>query len=255
MWSLQVNDSPISYMFGTMHVQDARAFAFANRAKECIDLCEEFYSEIRFDAMVEEMMISAQRMPEGQTIRSLLGEKKFAKAEKIIDKVFNVSLIAINELLPIVVINHLVMQSLVADQAEHLDMTLFMYAKQKEKSTKGLETVMEHVSVLKSISLELQRKQLLDLVRQPQKYKRKVIKLAEVYASGDIYSLYKSSKKSMGELKSLMIYDRNALMAKRIMKNVETSAFYAFGAAHLAGKRGILKILKNNGFKVQPILG
>ena len=237
-----------------MHVQDARAFAFVTKAKDCMNACDEFYSEIRFDIMAEERMLMAQRMPDGQTIRSLLGERKFAKAEKMISKAFNMSLSAMNDLLPLVVINHLVMQSLGADRAAHLDMTLFMYARDNEKATKGLETIEEHVSVLERIPLELQKKQLLDLVKQPEKYKQKVVKLAEQYARGDIYSLYKSSKKSMGKLKTMMIYDRNHLMADRIEKNLSQSAFYAFGAAHLAGNNGVLKLLKNKGLKLQPIL-
>ena len=237
-----------------MHVQDARAFAFIAKAKNCLLECDEFYSEIRFDALVEERMLMAQRLPEGQTLISLLGEKKFAKAEKLIGKAFNISLASMNDLLPLVVINHLIMQSLATDQAEHLDMTLFMYARQHEKATKGLETVEEHVSVLENIPLELQKKQLMDLVKQPEKYKQKVVKLADQYANGDIYALYKSSKKSMGKLKGMMIYDRNRLMAERIYKNVNQSSFYAFGAAHLAGKNGVLKILKNKGLKIQPIL-
>jgi len=254
LWSLHNNSSPTSYLFGTMHVQDARAFAFAEKAKECLQTCDEFFTEIRFDGMVEERMLMAQRMPEGQSLRSLLGEKKFAKAEKGIAKSFNMPLAHMDALLPMVVINHLVMQSLSRDQSEHLDMTLHQYAREHEKTVKGLETVEEHISVLENIPLEMQRKQLMDLVKQPEKYKKKIVQLAEVYARGDIYTLYKSSKKSMGKLKALMIYDRNHLMADRIAENIDVSAFYAFGAAHLAGKQGVLKLLKNKGLKIQPIL-
>ncbi len=252
---MQSNTSPVSYLFGTMHVQDARAFKFASKAKQCLESCDEFFSEIRFDGMVEERMIKAQQMPDGHSVRSLLGDKKFAKAEKMISKSFKISLSAMNHLLPMVIINHLVMNSLSIDQAEHLDMTLFMHARNHKKTVKGLETVEEHISVLENIPLDMQRKQLMDLVKQPQKYKKKVIKLAELYALGDIYTLYKSSKKSMGKLKRLMIYDRNHLMANRIAENIEQSAFYAFGAAHLAGNEGVLKLLKNKGFQIQPIAG
>jgi len=259
LWSLhnkfsEKNPSPTSYLFGTMHVQDARAFAFVQKAKQCLVNCDEFFTEIRFDGMVEESMIKAQQMPEGQSLRSLLGEKKFAKAEKMIAKAFHVPLSRMDGLLPMVVINHLVMQSLSVDQAEHLDMTLHQYARENEKTVRGLETVQEHISVLENIPLDMQKKQLMDLIKQPEKYKKKVVQLADTYARGDIYALYKSSKKSMGKLKGMMIYDRNHLMANRIAENIETSAFYAFGAAHLAGKQGILKLLKNKGLKVQPIV-
>ncbi len=236
-----------------MHVQDNRAFSYAEKAKSCISLCEEFYTEIHFDSLSNSLMFDAQKLPEGTSLLSLLGEKKFAKADKIIRKCFGIPLIHMNEILPMIVVNQLVMKFLLEDQAEHLDMTLFKFAQELGKTTKGIETIEGHIAVLKSIPLNLQRKQFLEFVRNPNKYKKKTAALADLYAKGDIYSLYKISKKSMGDIKGIMIYQRNQDMADYIFKNQKKSAFYAVGAGHLAGKKGILKILKNKGYKTKPI--
>jgi len=254
LWSLHGDSSHISYLFGTMHVQDARAFAFVDKAKGCIEQCDEFFSEIRLDELMNERMLMAQRMPEGQSLKSLLGEKKFAKAEKVIAKSFNTSLSQLDGLLPMVVVNVLMVNTLSIDQAQHLDMTMYQYAHSLGKRLRGLATIEEHVSVLENIPLDMQRKQFLDLVRSPKKYKQKVAQMADEYAKGDIYNLYKSSKKSLGKLKRVMLYDRNISMADRIFENIETPSFYAFGAGHLAGKEGIIRLLKNKGLKVKPIL-
>ena len=236
-----------------MHVQDIRAFSFAERAKTCIEQCEEFYTEIHFDAMNDSRMFLAQKLPEGITLLSLLGEKKFAKADKMIKKMFGIPLEYMKDILPMIVINQLMMKYLADDYTEHLDMTLFQFAQSLGKTTKGIESIEGHIAVLDQIPLKVQKKQFLDFIKAPNKYKKLTGKLANLYASGDIYKLYKISKKSMGDLKTVMIYKRNEEMADYIHSNIEKSAFYAVGAGHLAGKKGIIKLLKNKNIKLKPI--
>ncbi len=237
-----------------MHVQDMRAFSFAEMAKKCIEHCDEFYTEIHFDAMTDSRMFMAQKLPEGVTLLSLLGEKKFAKADKMIQKMFGVPLSFMNDILPMIVVNQLLMKYLSEDFNEHLDMTLFKHAKSLDKTTKGIESIEGHIAVLENIPLDLQTKQFLDFIKAPNKYKEKTTKLANLYARGEIYKLYKISKKSMGEMKETMIYKRNREMSSYIFDNLKTSAFYAVGAGHLAGKKGIIKLLKDQNVKLKPIM-
>ncbi|MBL0099512.1 MAG: TraB/GumN family protein [Saprospiraceae bacterium] len=75
-----------------------------------------------------------------------------------------------------------------------------------------------------------------------------------LYGRGDYVQLYKSSKKSMGKIRSLMIYDRNKYMSERIVQlSQEKSSFFAVGAAHLAGDKGLISLLKKQGFKLRHI--
>lgn len=57
----------------------------------------------------------------------------------------------------------------------------------------------------------------------------------------------------MGGMKEVLIYNRNQLMYERIDGRREQSSFYALGAAHLAGKKGVLRLLKNAGYKIKAI--
>jgi len=253
LWSIHSESNPISYLFGTMHVQDIRAFSFAERVKKCIEICDEFYTEIHFDSLNDSRMFQAQKLPEGVTLLSLLGEKKFAKANKMIKKMFGIPLKYMNDILPMIVINQLMMKHLANDHNEHLDMTLFQYAQSLGKTTKGIETIEGHIGVLEQIPLSVQKKQFLDFIKTPNRYKKLTSKLANLYASGDIYKLYKISKKSMGDMKTIMIYNRNVDMAEYIHSNIQKSAVYAVGAGHLAGKKGIIKLLKNKNIKLRPI--
>ena len=42
-------------------------------------------------------------------------------------------------------------------------------------------------------------------------------------------------------------------MASKILGGKDQPSFYAFGAAHLAGKYGVLPLLKRAGIQVKPV--
>ncbi len=75
------------------------------------------------------------------------------------------------------------------------------------------------------------------------------------YADGEIQALYQSAKKDAKGMRKILLYRRNKLMAKRFGEIARTqSLFCAVGAGHLAGGKGMLRLLKKAGFKVKPIL-
>jgi uncharacterized protein YbaP (TraB family) len=83
------------------------------------------------------------------------------------------------------------------------------------------------------------------------RFKKKLEDLNTLYKNTDIKQLYKTTKKSMGKLRKLMIYDRNIAMANRMAElSKEKSSFFAIGAAHLPGPKGVLTLLKKQGFKI-----
>ena len=102
--------------------------------------------------------------------------------------------------------------------------------------------------------MESQLKALRSCTKNVSKFRKKVLHLSELYKKGELTQLYKSSKKSMGKLRKLMVYDRNDFMAQNLIPLTEQGAtFCAVGAAHLAGGKGMLRMLKRAGFKVKPI--
>lgn len=236
-----------------MHVRDDRAFKLLELTKAKLSSCDHFYAEVNMEFMQSEIVVNAQKLKDGVTLSSLLGDKKYQKSKKVIAKHFQFNLDMFNDFLPILTVNQLLALHLNKEHKEALDQTLFNYAKQNNCRLHGLETMEEHLSVLAKIPIEDQLKQFKSLIKSPSKFKKKIDQMANVYETGDIYKLYKSSKKSMGQLRKLMIYDRNHLMANVILKNLEQSSFYAVGAGHLAGKYGLITLLKKQGVYVKPI--
>ena len=86
--------------------------------------------------------------------------------------------------------------------------------------------------------------------------------LAAAYFSQDIDALYELTEEKMGndcdstpEEEETLLYARNADWAEKIPAIIaDTPTLFVVGAAHLPGERGVLKLLKDKGYVVEPLM-
>lgn len=256
IWKLEAEGNPhISYLIGTMHVKDAMAFGRMTDMQTCIDACQVFATEFNLEEMDHSISASQMDLPKGQTLEAILGEKKFSKMRKMFQKAFGVDLVFFNGNIPLMVTNVITGKVLSDDMQSSLDETLWMYARSKDKVMLGIETFQEQMNILASIPLEYQLKQLKELAKNTKKFKKQIIDTASLFANEDIQQLYKSVKKSTGKLRPMMLYNRNIKMAERVSRIAEEQSLcFAVGAGHLWGKKGLVKLLKDEGYRVKPMM-
>ncbi len=254
IWKLESGDKDASYLIGTMHVKDAAAFSRVNDMYAAIDACEVFATEFNLEEADHNLTAETMDLKNGQTLQSLVGKKRFKKMAKRVEREFGLDISLFNGSLPLLLSNMLTEQILSDDMQHSLDESLYRYAKEQEKTTLGVETFLEQMEILGKIPIDIQVKQLKDMLGNLGAYRKHVRKLAKAYRQEEIGKLYKATKKSMGSLRKLMIYDRNERMAERMVKMMqETSCCFAVGAAHLDGGKGILRKLKHSGITLSAI--
>ena len=140
------------------------------------------------------------------------------------------------------------------DMPESLDATLFRFAKEQDKTIDGIETHEEQVSIIQKISLDTQRQALVKTATNLRKYRKTIVKMKHLYETYETNRLHQASKKGIGGMRKVLLYDRNIKMATRIHEKAKAnSLFSAVGAGHLFGKKGVLKLLKSQGATVKPI--
>lgn len=255
IWKFEAEGSAhSSYLIGTMHVKDAKAFGRMDDMKDCINACEVFATEFNLEEADQEVAAQHMSLPEGETLNGILGEKKFQKLRKIINKAFALDLTFFNGQIPIMITNVITGKILSEDMQLSLDESLWTYARESEKVMMGIETFGEQMEILDGIPMEYQLKQLKELAKNTKKFRNQIISTATLFADENIEQLYKSVKKSTGKLRKIMLYDRNAKMAERVSKIAEEKSIcFAVGAGHLLGKKGLVKLLKDEGYKVKPV--
>jgi len=243
-----------SFLFGTMHVRDRSAFFENQHLLSSIDQSDSFYAEFDFKEVDPELTTKYFMLPDNQRISDHLKPKRLASLERLLEKTTGSSLAEVDHLKPMILIN-LISESLFKqDYAMPLDQYLYQYADSKGKKMGGVESFAEQLEVLEKISIKEQFRSLTALIKKQKAHKRQIRKMGRYYRKMEIDKLYKAARSSAKGMRKELIYKRNRIMADRMaVIALEENAFFAVGAGHLAGSKGVLRFLKHHGFKVKPV--
>jgi uncharacterized protein YbaP (TraB family) len=242
-----------SYLFGTMHVKDARAFGRREIVYEKILECDLFGTEIDLDE-APSFDPSTFQLPPGQSLDRLIPEKKYDRLKRILRKAFGLHLDQLRFLKPIVIANLIDEQILQNEMPEALDRHLWNYAAELGKTCLGIETVSEQIELLRNMPLEQQVKSLLSIGRNVSAQRKRVRTLTRAYERGDIFRIFQMARRGSGQFRHSMIFNRNRHMADRLSELMQRhTLFFAVGAGHLAGEQGLIRLLKQRGFRVRPV--
>ncbi len=255
LWQITGNKLPgTSYLFGTMHVKDERAFSLIESLKKAIDDCDAFATEFNLSEVESGVEPNAMDLPDNQVLTDFISEKKYQRIRKTFIKYFEFDIEILKSAMPLIITNALSAQTLMTDRELNLDQYLWQYAESREKVTLGIETFAEQLEILHAIPLDYQFKALLDIAKNISSFGKQHHRMTALYEKQDIRQMYQSTKKSIGSARKVLLYNRNVIMAERIERMAqEQTIFAAVGAAHLAGKKGVLKLLKDAGLKVKPV--
>lgn len=238
-----------------MHVRDKNAFGSLDFILNKIDECEYYYSEMDLENISDPEFINFQIMPGGQTLRDLIPGKKYQKLEKSIYKSFGFSIQPFDHLYPMILANMIQMSIMDHHSDLILDYHLYQWAQEKGKEMRYLESAKQQIDLFQSIPLDLQIKSLLELGRMPNKAKKQLTAMLTDYANKNTRGLYLRSKRQLGKLRHKLLYDRNVNMARKLRDELKySSSFVAVGAAHLFGYKGLIRLMKQSGYKVYPLM-
>lgn len=255
LWKLEGDQIPApSYLFGTMHVRDQRAFQQLAKVYEMIAECDGFAAEFHLEEAGQGIESKFMQLPNEQRLSDFFSKKKYEKYRTVLLKSTGLDLSHYQRMLPFLVVNFATESLLSQDMPEPLDQHLWGFAKTAGKSLHGIETLQEQMEVLKKITLEEQVKMLDSLCRNIGKFRHFLLHLCELYEAQKVRQLYKMVKKNSKGMRQLMLYRRNEVMAERIGELVqEHRLFAAIGAAHLSGDTGVLRLLKQQGLHLSAV--
>lgn len=266
-----------SYIIGTYHLAPVSFADSIPGLKEAMVATEQVYGELDMTDLTSaenlQKMQTAMMLPEGTTLSKLLTAEEMARLN-----------VVLKELMGVDMTNQMVAQQLdgLSPQALQTQLSLLIYmkkhdgfnpqatfdgyfqqvAQQQGKGVGGLETVDFQVGVLfHGQSLERQKELLMCLVDNKEHTELMAEQLVEAFFKQDLVGVKavmdeKEQTKcdSTPEEEDALIYNRNANWAKlmpRIMADKAT--FFAVGAGHLPGEKGVLQLLQSAGYTVEGV--
>jgi len=260
LWRItaQHQTSP-SYLFGTIHSEDARVLDLPPPVLEALNNSSRFVMEIVPDAAASARISHRMMLPEGQSLSSVLDTKLYEQAKQAVtDK--GIPAEAVERMKPWALVMILNMPK--PKSGRFLDEMLYETAVHADKKTGALETPDEQIDALDGLSMKVQ----IELLRQTLEHYGEIPAITEMlikaWLKRDLAELQRLSDLSNEGLPSdtdqllqtRLVDARNVRMAERMTPLVKQGGvFVAVGALHLPGARGLIALLRKRGFEVQPV--
>ena len=262
LWEIKGNDlAKPSYLYGTMHSFDSRAFRFTKQAERYIQKSDIFAMEMIMDIPADDpmWMLPKLLMPGDTTLNMLMDSLSFLKLNQYMTDTLQMPLIFFARVKPFFLMAFFMQDDhpLSIDRSTFLDYDLSKRAKKFKKPVIGLETMEEQLRAVDAIPLREQAKMLLDAIDSESDGNSQDDELLLSYEKADlsgIYSLYKKEDLS-NTFNASLITTRNTRMVDRMEVYIKQgkSLFTAVGALHLPGEEGIINLLRKKGYIVTPI--
>ncbi|MBK8706211.1 MAG: TraB/GumN family protein [Saprospiraceae bacterium] len=183
LWSIEGADCPgTSYLMGTMHVRDRRAFSRWQQVIQKVETCEAFAAEIQID----QLKSMPGLLPAVAPLHQLLPERKFQKLRRQLRKGAGIDIVSCDHLPPVILLQLIDEALLARDYPASLDESLWNYAKMQGKELLGLETTETQLGFLRQLNNTFQVRQLLEVGSRWPRHRRQAMRMAALYEAEEI---------------------------------------------------------------------
>lgn len=256
LWEIKGNglQSP-SYLFGSVHISDARVFNLPDSVLPKMKQCEAVYCELNLDSAVDAMVKEGMKKAE-KKVSDILTQQELERLSKKLKK----EKIKIGDNLenatPYEVYSHYEYEKFRnSDNSTFLDAYLFGIAKKYGKQVGGLELISEQYAALNDLTEQTQREMLMSISDSSFDEKAAFEKMIQHYVDQDLNALYEDfNTETTKSFTDILLTRRNYKMADRMDSIMHReSVFVIVGAGHLPGDEGIINLLIKKGYSVQPV--
>ena len=260
-----------SYIFGTHHMAPSTLIDQIKGMDVAINGCDIVVGEIEKDSLmapeVQARMAQAMIAPPDSTLDKLLSPSDYAIVEKVFNKYFStmgVKLKQMNTLKPNAISTQ--MQAMQAikyfpsfNANNLIDVAVQARANEAGRPSAGLESVNEQINLLFNGPLDEQANGLVETCKQDDFFQVQSAALADAYMAQDLNKMHAvMTDATIGgdseEQMDALIYSRNRNWVDKLKVMMpERACLVCVGAGHLPGDQGLLQLLRNEGYTVEPM--
>ncbi|MFT3885316.1 MAG: TraB/GumN family protein [Flavobacteriales bacterium] len=249
-----------SYLAGTMHSRDSRAFTHAGPMLDAIDSCDVVAGELDLSALGAdaERLRTKLFMPPGTGLADLLPKRKLKRVDAALKEELGAMKGMFARFRPIYLAMMLSEKAQRADSALVLDQYLQERAQRSGREVMGIESAEEQLAAIDALPLQEQADMLYRTVRE-EFHRKGTDPLLLAYEAQDLdrlLALTRTNDRAGQLLEHTLIDSRNRVMAQRMADLMAggRACLFAIGAAHLPGGTGVIALLREKGYRVEPVV-
>ena len=254
-----------SYLFGTHHLIPIQFLDSVPGLYPAFNSTKMVVSEVVLNNLDATPAIRmAALLPDTVTIRGLLSPAEYEFVNQELTNTLRMSLDNLNKMHPSLISKLYELE--LYKKYEHFDEntqsdTYFqLVAAKKGIPIAGLETVEQQVKLLFPENIKKETQLLVASIRNKEILIQEMREMNRLYREGNLDALEVLANQSnkqwnvSEEENKKLIDDRNINWVKQLPDLIKNnSCFVAVGALHLPGNKGLIKLLKNEGYKVIPV--
>ena len=274
LWRISGRDlEKPSYLFGTYHLASLSVLDSIEGVMPAIRSVDKVYGEVVASDMLDsDTLVSvAQRLilPGDTELADLLAPQEFSIVEAFLNENLGLILADINmaKMFPVALTNQITVFAAAKgipgyNPSNPLDAGIQALAKQLGKDVGGLESVSFQMDLMVSQPLKRQAEQLVCTVESFDSLVVQSKRLTDAYYSQDLLLIealmigdgVDSACDYTQEEKDAIINERNKAWLRKMPGIMESgSTLFAVGAGHLAGSDGLIALLVDAGYDVEPV--
>ena len=263
LWRISGNglEKP-SYLYGTVHMICGEYAVLSDIFKKIIRNTDEVYFEVDLDDM-EEMMAAMDnmKMKGDTTLEDLLSASDYEKVKDYIEEHSTILPFSeIKKYLPILACSVLLDELMTCEEKTGIEEVITEVAEKHKKPTRGIETLEFQLSLMDSIPYAAQAQDLvafIDSAVDKERMQFHIDRFFNAYNEQDLAELEQITYEmdsSIIKYDELLLYNRNKNWITKLKKLLaEGSLVLAVGAAHLPGEKGVINLLRKEGYEVTAI--
>lgn len=246
-----------SYLYGTHHLVCEDQLKIDTVIKNAFHATTQLYLELDMDdpGMALEAM-KLLPMKNKQSLSDFLSPKDYDSVAALFQKHTGIPMLLFKNAKPILLASMLY-PAIMQCKPEGWEQVFMQMAKELKMPVNGLETVAYQMSIFDSIPYKAQAENLKDMLYHFDSLKRSNAGLVAMYQNKDLDKMQQEvvEDKDLGKYAPALLYNRNAQWVPVIAAQARRQAsFFAVGAGHLGGNKGVIALLRKQGYTVTPVM-
>ena len=259
-----------SYIFGTYHLAPLSTKDSIAALPQAMQDAQQVYGEVVMaDMMKPEFLALMQQqmmLPADTTLKSLFTQEQYETVGRLVKEYMQMDLAMLDRLKPAALVQQLSVLFCLKhtpgfNPQEQLDTYFQQEAAKQGKKVAGLETIQSQVDVLYGTPLRRQAENLYCMASDTAKQIRQANELVSAYAAQDIDRLLRLMEEKEGtscdpqpEEMAQLLYNRNENWVKQMPAIMQAApTLFVVGAGHLPGDKGVLRLLQEPGYTLEPM--
>ncbi len=258
LWKIEGRGIRPSYLFGTMHRINKSFFYFPDELEKRISSANKVIMEL--DGIPDPVLTFKSLSLDSGVVQDYFTPKQLLLVIEFMEKELEIPRSDFDKTFgkfkPLLILQSIAQLCFEPDAMSY-DLKIMEVAGENKIPILGLETIEEQLILFDQISISDYTDMIITNIKKFDKRKKESLLLMETYYKQKVKKIIPLMKKQSPELMKYadpFIYNRNEKWIPKIVTEIKNgNCFIAVGAGHLFEEKGLVSLLKKEGFILSPI--